>query len=357
MSFTHVRSTVRRTGARAASLALVCLALTAAQAGANAADGGCGDEARAGMGAGATAAANPLGARIAEAALREYREFNGHRIADDGHLLRFGSAESETEPLRDPETGLPDAGRPGRYAWRRVWQYWLTLDLHAPGEALHRKLIFVPGLLQDPASAEQPQELELRSVLPAIGSGDGGIDTALREAAVRAALNDSPWSAAFISHVMDSAYLRDDQFQYSPTHSDYIRQAFFADENYAYRACDPRTTTPAVGDLLCYARGARPLKDFAAWQAAVLRPWFVAASHCEVVVRVDADASKIDTVGGNVLQSVALRTLRLNEALHLSDNHDPDRYGEDVESACLPEKSCARQNFNRQYWSVLLQLK
>jgi hypothetical protein len=342
----RARLRIRR---RAGGLLLACAALTASSAGASVA--GC----AAGPARGSST--SPLGARIADAALREYREFNGHRIGDDGHLLRFGSAESETELLYDPETGMPAADRPGRYAWRRVWEYWLALDRHAPGEALHRKLVFVPRLLGDPHSAERAQELELRSLLPAIGNGDTGFETALREAAVRAALNDSPWSAAFIGYVMDRASLSGNQFRYSPTHADYIRQAFFGDDNYAYRACDPRATTPSVGDLLCHARGTQLLKNFAAWQAAVVRPWFTAASHCEVVVRVDTDASKMDTVGGNVLQSVVLRTLRLNEDLHLSDNHDPDRYGEREESACRPENACARQNFNRQYWGVLLQLK
>jgi hypothetical protein len=290
--------------------------------------------------------ANPLGVRIAEAALAEHAEFNGHRINARGHLWRAGSAESETELLHDPGSGLPDDSRPGRFVWRRVWEYWLTLASHVEGEALSRKVIAVPGLLDNPASTERPREIRLRDLLSHMPDEDPAMEAAFREAAVRAALNDSPWSAAFISYLMDRAGLTDQQFRYSSAHWQYIKRAFEEPEGYAYRACDPRKTTPAIGDLLCFSRGSSPLKDFAAWREAVASPFFSAAAHCEAVTEVDLPALKISTVGGNVIQSIAMRKLNLNEASALSDIHHPD--------AVMQGR---RQNLNREYWGVLLQLK
>ncbi|WP_192805222.1 DUF2272 domain-containing protein [Noviherbaspirillum aerium] len=296
--------------------------------------------------------------RLAAVADREYREFNGHRIDDDGTLLRFGSMESESELLHDPDTGASARDRPGRYAWRRVWEYWVALGEHVHGEPWHRKLIFVPGLLDDAHSSARAKERELASLLPdAAAEGEGEAQSALRQALVRAALNDSPWSAAFISYLMHQAGLSDAQFRYSATHSDYIKAAFADDPAYAYRACDPALTRPRIGDLLCYSRGNRPLRRFADWQEAVRGEHFITASHCEVVVDVNRSARKIDTVGGNVLQSVARRKLRLNEAEVLSGNHSPLQFEPEDETACLVRKKCRRQNVNLQYWSVLLQLK
>lgn len=302
-------------------------------------------------------AANPTGAAIAQVALREFREFDGHRINVDGYLSKFGSVESEAALLHDPESRLRSPDRPGRFAWRRVWEYWLALDRHADGQALHRKITYVPGLLDDPDTPEQAKEIELRALFLTLGGGDVAVETALREAAVRAALNDSPWSAAFISYLMDKVGLSEQQFLYAPAHWQYIKRAFEAPEGYAYRACDPRKTSPRAGDLLCYARGKSPLKNFAAWQTAVSGPKFTMPAHCDVVVEVDVAARKFETIGGNVLQSVTQRRLKLNEAKALSDNHNPDRIQTNKKIDCAHDPSCRRENFNTQYWAVLLQLK
>lgn len=296
----------------------------------------------------------PLGLAIAKVALGEYAQFSGHRINAAGALWKAGASESETEMLRDPETGAPDAGQPGRYAWRRVWEYWLALERHVPGEAWGRKVIAAPGLLEDPLASGRATETRLNNLF-ARADTDG--NDALRQAAVRAAMNDSPWSAAFISYVMDKAGLDGRQFRFASAHWQYVQRALQAPEGYAYRACDSRTTVPAVGDLLCYSRGGPLLKDFASWRTAALQPGFSAAAHCEVVVEVDTDAEKIETVGGNVVQSVARRRLRLNEAHVLSLSHDPDRHPVHANSACARDRTCEESNLNLQYWGMLLQLK
>lgn len=300
---------------------------------------------------------NPLGLHIARAALNEYQEFNGHRIDANGYLWKFGSAESETELLHDPESGAADAGRAGRFAWRRVWEYWLTLDRHVPGEALSRKIIAVPGLLENPATARKPVQSSLHDVFSKFTADDRNTDTVVKQAAVRAALNDSPWSAAFISYLMSQVDMTDRQFHYASAHWQYIKSAFEQPEGYAYKACDPKRTTPAVGDLLCASRDALPLKTFAQWRQASRRADFSTASHCDVVIEVNTAAKKIEVIGGNVLQSVTRRKLKLNAENRLSDAYNPDRFQKDKNSDCAHDKTCRQPNLNVQYWSVLLQLQ
>lgn len=294
---------------------------------------------------------------IAAAASREHREFGGHVIHQDGTLWKFGTVESESELLHDPETGLKAANRSGRVAWRRVWSYWEALARHAADEALSRKVIYIRGLLDDPASADPMRETDMRTLLDENRVSDPDVRAALSQSAVRAAINDAAWSAAFIAYVMDAAKLGNAQFRYSAAHAFYIQRAFQAPQDDAFRACDPRTTTPRPGDLLCYSRGNAPLKNFEDWQGAVNRPNFTAASHCDVVIEVDLAANKMDTVGGNVLQSVTRRSLKLNAAHRLSRSHHPDANPSRERRPCAVGKACSRENFNLQYWSVLLQLQ
>lgn len=300
-----------------------------------------------------------LAERIVDIAVTEHKKFDGHRINADGYLWTSGLAESESEALHDPETGRAGNRRSGGpVAWRQVWEYWLSLAKHVPGQAMGRKVISIPGLLDDP-NASGYDETSLRELLGEPHGRNEEINAALRQAAVRAAMNDSPWSAAFISHIMDRAGLSDAQFRYASAHWRFIQRAFDGDNDadYAYRARDPRKTTPKPGDLLCYARGGSPLKSFDEWRSAVKRPWFSTGSHCEVVVRVNLDSAKLETIGGNILHSVARRQLKLNEAGVLSDSHHPDRAQKNRRRACPEGPPCAKDNLNREYWSVLLQLK
>lgn len=298
-------------------------------------------------------------ARIVDAASAEHRRFNGHRIDANGRLWKFGLAESEAESLYDPQTGHADARQSGNVAWRQVWEYWLSLDHHVPGEARSRKLISVSGLLEGGDLSGVYRETELGNLLDILENKNDPVSVALRQAAVRAAMNDSPWSAAFISHVMHRAGLDAGQFRFASAHWRYIQAAFAATEDsaYAYRPRDPRTTTPQPGDLLCYARGNTQLKTHEAWRTAVKSPGFSTGSHCEVVVHVDLDAAKLDVIGGNVLQSVARRQLKLNEAHVLSASHDPDGVSQQERHACRNDRPCRKNNLNLQYWNVLLQLK
>ncbi|MDH0867180.1 DUF2272 domain-containing protein [Mitsuaria sp. GD03876] len=297
-----------------------------------------------------------LGARIASIAMAEYQRFNGHRIDAHGRLWKFGSVETETEPLRAAEG---DAAPPAdRYAWRRVWTYWQTLEQHRPGTAGHRDFKWAPSLLDDPASAS-PSRVESVGALLAAVPADAPRAEQLREALVRAAIADSPWSGAFISFVMHEAGLSDQAFHFAGAHAVYIAGALRDEPGYAFRACDIRRTAPRVGDLICYSRGQRVLETFADWQARAGELDGRTKSHCDVVVSVDPKALKIESIGGNVLQAVTRRQLMVNEAGLLARRHyagapmNRPRPG----SPCAEDASCEKSDLNQQHWGVLLQLR
>ncbi len=156
---------------------------------------------------------------------------------------------------------------------------------------------------------------------------------------------------------MDQAQLTGGQFRYSSAHWQYIKRAFEPAPGYAYQACDPQKTVPGIGDLLCYSRGIFPLKNFGEWQKAVKEPGFSAAAHCDVVIGVDKDKKKMETIGGNVLQSVTRRKLKLNHQNLISSTHHLDHPVHRKNADCLQERLCNRANLNRQYWAVLLKLQ
>ena len=299
----------------------------------------------------------PVSARaeqLAQLALNEYAQFNGHRIDAQGRLWKFGNVEVESEPLVD---GKPD----DRYAWRRVWRYWQTLDTHSPGTLELRRITWAPGLLDDPATAERSRFTELRELQDKMPKGgDPKMNEIVREAVVRAMISDTPWSAAFISYLMDRAGLSAEEFRYSAAHAVYIRPALEGQEGYAYRACDARRTPPRVGDLICYGRAAKPLKSFADWQAQTAQLDTRVKSHCDIVVKVDRKAAKMDTMGGNVEQSVTWRKLMLDERGVLSTRHlaalHAKPFGPNA-AACASDPSCLKSDMNLQYWGVLLQLR
>jgi hypothetical protein len=265
--------------------------------------------------------------------------------------------EVEAEPLRDAEPA-------DRYAWRRVWRYWETLDKHVPGTLDFRRVSWAPGLLDDPAQADGHRMSTLREIFAKLPPGLDPAETEiLREAVVRATISDTPWSAAFISYLMDRAGLSEAQFHFASAHAVYIRPALEGPEqhpDYAYRACDPRKTAPRVGDLICYGRAAKPLRSFADWQAQMGALDGSVKSHCDLVVSVDRKAAKMESMGGNVEQSVTWRKLMLDERGLLSTRHlvalHAKPFGPNA-AACASDASCQKSDLNQQYWSMLLQLR
>lgn len=204
---------------------------------------------------------------LAALAQHEHAQMGGALIAADGGLVRAGMAEAER--TRRPGAELS--------AWQRVWRYWRAVpDFYARHLA--------------------------------------GLDAPAYEALQRTALIDQPWSAAFISWLMREAGVPAARFVYSAAHHDYVRAAMAASEaerhgqstGYGWRACDPAQTPPRLGDLLCFARsGDVGLDHFQALRKAVARG--PVPMHCELVVT--DDSRRVQLMGGNVLDTVVLRTL------------------------------------------------
>ena len=206
---------------------------------------------------------------LAALAQHEHAQMGGALIAAGGGLVRAGITEAE-------RTRLPDSRLP---AWQRVWQYWRAVpDFYAQHMAW--------------------------------------LDAGAPEALQRTTLIDQPWSAAFISWLMREAGVARAQFAFSASHHDYVRAALAATDAeqrgqyvaYGWRACDAVQTPPRIGDLLCFARGHdADLDDFEPLRTAVTRG--PVSMHCELVV--SNNSAQIQTMGGNVLDTVVLRALDL----------------------------------------------
>jgi hypothetical protein len=133
-----------------------------------------------------------------------------------------------------------------------------------------------------------------------IWAGSGNIGSRWRD----------PWSAAFISWVMCEAGLGSrSQFQRSIAHRDYIDQAIRArdgqEEAAAFVAYDPGEAEIIPGDLLC--SGSRP--DYRTIDERRRQMGDGARTHCDIVVRIDASAGRILTIGGNVRGTVSLKQM------------------------------------------------
>jgi hypothetical protein len=279
----------------------------------------------------ATAAkpASELGRRIARTAIAEFNRFGGHQIDADGRLFRFGLTEAEQgEEYGERPTQLGDLG------WWQVMNYWRALY----GSDAAAKLE-VRGYRDASNTADQTHTATLlradaADLLRAIeGISDPEAREVLREAVLRAAIIDTPWSAAFVSYVMRQSGVSASAFQFSNAHRAYIYDAFAtsaaeaADKPDArlYRAC-PLLTVPRPGDLICQQR--EPALADATDEAVRERiraelsssaePRSVRRTHCEVVVHIDEAARKIYTIGGNVDQAVTARKLNLRNDLRIS---------------------------------------
>ena len=120
-----------------------------------------------------------------------------------------------------------------------------------------------------------------------------------------------PWSAAFISWVMCEGGLGDmSQFARDISHRVYIDQAIRARDRQAPEAAfvahDAGEAEIQPGDLLCNARGSSSYRTLADRRR---ESGEYAPLHCDIVVRVDAEAGLFHMIGGNVMNSVTLTIL------------------------------------------------
>ena len=300
----------------------------------------------------ASTSAQPAPARaltFAAVAQQQFVAFGNQTMDAQGRMTQSGSAEGED--FRTAADGIAP--------WERVMAYWRAVD---PEGRLPDALRY--GALR-PAS-RQMVEGALGQVsaerLQGMGVGPGeGLRVAQIQAASsaidRAAVIDTPWSAAFISWLAQQVGLRSDEFTFSEAHADYAATAWAASRaeaggvptSSALRACDLTRTAPRVGDLLCQARGDNTeLDSFNAIGAALMARRGGGAAvpmHCDVVVQVDE--RQFDAIGGNVLQSVTRRSFEFAPGTHVLD---PSYY-----LGCSGQAACIDRHMSLQPWSLLLQ--
>ena len=112
------------------------------------------------------------------------------------------------------------------------------------------------------------------------------------------------WSGAFISHVMKESGAKDD-FKYSSSHSEYIRDAISNKKNNtdkAFKGYKPSELKLRKGDIVCAPRGG---------SSANYDSTSSYKSHCDLVVSVKRNMAEM--IGGNINHSVAMKNIELNK--------------------------------------------
>lgn len=137
-----------------------------------------------------------------------------------------------------------------------------------------------------------------------------GIDRTDIDTSAEVGSDDNPWSAAFISWVMKEAGAGD-RFEYSASHSTYITDAIAdrkgKDSDALFFGYKLNEYSPEVGDLVSYSR-----QDGVGFDTPA--PY---KSHSDIVVA--KRKGEIDVIGGNVSDSVTLKTLKTDSEGRLID--------------------------------------
>jgi len=257
---------------------------------------------------------SPLAVAIVQTACNEHRLWYRPFIDRDGRAASLSVTESEDVHLADN----------GLVAWQRVVGYW-----------------------------RQSGTLSPMGSQPGASSCLAPPGTRYTDSDCRAFLIDNPWSAAFISWVMTRASVPG--FTRSPRHIDYIRAAY--QNSGPYRMTDPAQEKPAPGDLLCYLRDRRETLSYSglvqSLGSGAVTHW---KSHCEVVIAANMGGDRtLYLIGGNVMNTVALRKLSLDRSGRIELPPAKAGAGDGVDLGCTPgrEEECS---FNRQDWAALLKL-
>jgi hypothetical protein len=327
--------------------------------------------------AAASKPASDVGQRIAQTAIDEFAQFDGHEIDSNGRLFHFGLTEAEHEE----DDGGDRAASVGRLGWWRVMKYWRALFGNDTADSLE-----VVGYRDASTLTKETQPAAVlrtsagRLLRAAETETDPETREILREAALRAAIIDTPWSAAFISYVIRQAGVGVTAFKFGNAHRAYIYDAFAASAaeptheagDRLYRACPLTATKPRPGDLVCQQR--EPSLADASEEtvrerirselggSAAART--IRRTHCDVVASVDAKARKVYVIGGNVAQSVTAKKLNLRRDLKFSPAQQghcggagnwtqPQASGQPPRAPDHPEKC----SLNDKKWFVLLQLR
>ncbi len=119
-----------------------------------------------------------------------------------------------------------------------------------------------------------------------------------------------PWSAAFVSWVMQGAGVPKDQFPPSPAHWVYLSR-LIGNSDYPGRWFVPRRVSdysPSPGDLVCASRGSYRPATFDGYTTPDALQGM--NTHCDLVVA--KDGQTLEVIGGNVRNSVSRSTLELD---------------------------------------------
>jgi hypothetical protein len=198
----------------------------------------------------ATKPASELGRRIAQTAIEEFTRFGGHQIDSNGRLFRFGLTEAEHEQ--------DDGGNPqvplGYLGWWQVMKYWRAVFDDDPTDKLEvRGYHDASTSTQDTLEAALLRTSAAHLLRLAEDVSDPKMREILRETALRAAIVDTSWSAAFVSYTIRQSGVAPNAFRFANAHRVYIYDAFATSaaelknetSDRIYRAC-LRSPTPAT---------------------------------------------------------------------------------------------------------------
>jgi hypothetical protein len=314
-----------------------------------------------------------IGQRIASAAIEEFSRFGGHKIDSTGRLFHFGLTEAEHEE----DDGGDRPSRLDHLGWWQVMRYWRALYASDPTDKIE-----VRGYRDASTSTQETQNADVlrpsaADLLHAVeGVADPAIRVVLREAILRGAISDTPWSAAFISYVVRQAGAGPDSFKFANAHRIYIYDAFAASQaeqtneagDRIYRACPLTTTKPRAGDMVCQQRepslvdaSEESVREKIRADLAGGGTPSIRRTHCEVVAFVDEPARKLYSIGGNVNQAVTARKLNLRRNMKFSASQKgycggPGHWTLPQPSAETPHgpEKCS---LNDRKWFVLLQVR
>jgi hypothetical protein len=242
--------------------------------------------------AAAAAAPPPRASALAEMALGEWTKFGQGKIKETSDdALVMDSAEA---PL---------------LSWDKVYQYWVATRNEPVLRFAYGINTDTAGKATGIARASFIEEADaVRKAFPADPERQRRIVSALR----RSGIGSVPWSAVFISTVFKLANYSPTEFEGAASHSLYMRSALraYADarDGYGQLPCDPAWVKPRVGDLVCFSRTAA-MKSWgdvlARFESSRQRPdSFPFEGHCDVVVHLSPNQTTVDTVGGNLSDTV-----------------------------------------------------
>lgn len=232
-----------------------------------------------------TASPPPIAKELTRFAEGEWLQFKKGEIkeADDSYIVSSGAGEF-------------------MLSWDKVYQYWIaTNSLSA--------LSFPYAISQGSKRAlNRGSASEEISAVEKAFSEDPTRKEKILSTIRRSAIGSTAWSAVFISTMFKVNGFSQNEFRGAASHSLYMRSALDnADNGNIYRQlpCNPAWVKPRVGDLICYSRvtGVLTYTDVLKRHSGD-RANYPFESHCDIVTNVSPSGQLLESIGGNVGNSV-----------------------------------------------------